>query len=98
MKQPSDDGSRFDHCRWLFAGQASGGQRAAQERRQERLLAGPGEVRLGEGRFVAETAAVHPDVLHLGDRSYIAAHAYVTDAIRTGADCTVDPFTVVRGP
>ncbi|MFF5575728.1 hypothetical protein ACFZDB_33315 [Streptomyces luteogriseus] len=98
MKQPSDDGSRFDHCPWLFAGQASGGQRAAQERRQERLLAGPGEVCLGEGRFVAETAAVHPDVLHQGDRSYIAAHAYVTDAIRTGADCTVDPFTVVRGP
>lgn len=97
MNQPSHDDSLFDHCPWLFAGQASEGQRAAQEQRQKRLLAGPGEVRLGEGCFVAETAAVHPDVLHLGDRSYIAAHAYVTDAIRTGADCTVNPFTVVRG-
>ena len=97
MNQPSHDAGLFDHCPWLFAGQASGEQRAAQEQRQKRLLAGPGEVRLGEGCFVAETAAVHPEVLHLGDRSYIAAHAYVTDAIRTGADCTVNPFTVVRG-
>ncbi|MFF5960963.1 acyltransferase [Streptomyces luteogriseus] len=97
MNQPSDDDSLFDHCPWLFAGQASDGQRAAQEERQKRLLGGPGEVRLGEDCFVAETAAVHPDVLHLGDRSYIAAHAYVTDTIRTGADCTVNPFTVVRG-
>ncbi|MEU0219958.1 acyltransferase [Streptomyces sp. NPDC006265] len=97
MNQPSHDVGLFDHCPWLFAGQASGEQRAAQEQRQKRLLAGPGEVRLGEGCFVADTAAVHPDVLHLGDRSYIAAHAYVTDAIRMGADCTVNPFTVVRG-
>ncbi|MCK8435954.1 hypothetical protein G3I77_23940 [Streptomyces sp. D2-8] len=63
MNQPSHDDSLFDHCPWLFAGQASDGQRAAQEQRQKRLLAGPGEVRLGEGCFVAETAAVHPDVL-----------------------------------
>ncbi|MFF5370694.1 acyltransferase [Streptomyces sp. NPDC013187] len=97
MNQPSHDDSLFDHCPWLFAERASDGQRAAQEERQRRLLAGPGEVRLGEGCFVARTAAVHPDVLHLGDRSYIAAHAYVTDAIRTGADCTINPFTVVRG-
>ncbi|MFF7738599.1 DapH/DapD/GlmU-related protein [Streptomyces sp. NPDC007984] len=97
MNQPSHDAGLFDHCPWLFAERASGGQRAAQEQRQRRLLAGPGEVRLGENCFVAETAAVHPDVLHLGDRSYIAAHAYVTDAIRTGADCTINPFTVVRG-
>ncbi|QCD58556.1 acyltransferase [Streptomyces hawaiiensis] len=97
MNQPSHDAGLFDHCPWLFAGQASEEQRAAQDQRQQRLLAGPGEVRLGEGCFVAETAAVYPDLLHLGDRSYIAAQAYVTGEIRTGADCTVNPFTVVRG-
>jgi acetyltransferase-like isoleucine patch superfamily enzyme len=97
VNQPSNDAGLFGHCPWLFAEQASDGQRAAQEARRKRLLAGPGEVRLGEGCFVAETAAVHPDVLHLGDRSYIAAHACVTGEIRTGADCTVNPFTVVRG-
>jgi acetyltransferase-like isoleucine patch superfamily enzyme len=100
VNQPeSDDDGLFDHCPWRYAEQASEGQRAAQEQRQKRLLAGagPGSVRLGEGCFVAETAAVYPDVLHLGDRSYIAAHAYVTGEIRTGADCTINPFTVVRG-
>ncbi|MGI5367061.1 DapH/DapD/GlmU-related protein [Streptomyces iakyrus] len=97
MNHPSHDDGLFEHCPWLFAGQASEQQRAAQEQRQKRLFAGPGEVRLGEDCFVAETAAVYPDVLHLGDRSYIAAQAYVTGGIRTGADCTVNPFTVVRG-
>ncbi|MFJ4566281.1 DapH/DapD/GlmU-related protein [Streptomyces caelestis] len=100
MNQPeSDDDGLFDHCPWRYAEQATEGQRAAQEQRQKRLLggAGPVSVRLGEGCFVAETAAVYPDVLHLGDRSYIAAHAYVTGEIRTGADCTLNPFTVVRG-
>jgi acetyltransferase-like isoleucine patch superfamily enzyme len=95
-QQESDDGL-FDHCPWLYAEQASQRQRAAQEQRRKRLLGGAGSVRLGEGCFVAETAAVYPDVLHLGDRSYIAAHAYVTGDIRTGADCTINPFTVVRG-
>ncbi|MFC8142711.1 acyltransferase [Streptomyces paradoxus] len=97
MNHPSHDDGLFEHCPWLFAGQASNRQRAAQEQRQKRLFAGPGEVRLGEDCFVAESAAVYPDVLHLGDRSYIAAQAYVTGEIRTGADCTVNPFTVVRG-
>ncbi|MFJ4979730.1 acyltransferase [Streptomyces coeruleorubidus] len=95
-QQESDDGL-FDHCPWLYAEQASQRQRAAQEQRRKRLLGGAGAVRLGEGCFVAETAAVYPDVLYLGDRSYIAAHAYVTGDIRTGADCTINPFTVVRG-
>ncbi|MFI9749596.1 hypothetical protein [Streptomyces collinus] len=74
MNHPSHDDGLLEHCPWLFAGQASKRQRAAQEQRQKRLFAAPGEVRLGEDCFVAESAAVHPDVLHLGDRSYIAAH------------------------
>ncbi|MGX5212274.1 acyltransferase [Streptomyces violaceus] len=97
MNQPESDDGLFDHCPWLYAEQASQAQRAAQERRRKRLLAGAGTVRLGEGCFVAQTAAVYPDHLDLGDRSYIAAHAYVTGGIRTGADCTINPFTVVRG-
>ncbi|MFI8894007.1 acyltransferase [Streptomyces paradoxus] len=97
MNHPSHDDGLFEHCPWLFAGQASDRQRGAQEQRQKRLFAGPGDVRLGADCFVAESAAVYPDVLHLGDRSYIAAQAYVTGDIRTGADCTVNPFTVVRG-
>ncbi|MET9762149.1 acyltransferase [Streptomyces sp. NPDC006372] len=96
MNHPENADGLFDHCPWLFAEQASDAQRAAQERRQKELT-GAGRVRLGENCFIAGTAAVHPDVLHLGDRSYIAAHAYVTGDIRLGADCTINPFTVVRG-
>ena len=88
----------FDHCPWLFADRATAEQRAAQAERQQSLLrVGAGRVRIGEGCFVAETAAVYPDHLELGDRSYIAAHAYVTDDVRTGADCSINPFAVVRG-
>jgi acetyltransferase-like isoleucine patch superfamily enzyme len=52
---------------------------------------------LGAECFVSTLASVHADTLHLGDRSYIAASAYITDDVRLGADCTVNPFTVVRG-
>ncbi|GAA2767383.1 hypothetical protein GCM10010103_64250 [Streptomyces paradoxus] len=82
MNHPSHDDGLLEHCPWRFAGQASDRQRTAQEQRQKRLFAGPGEVRLGEDCFVAESAAVYPDVLHLGDRSYIAAQAYVTGRLR----------------
>lgn len=93
---PGDDG-HFDHCPWLFAKQATAEQRAAQAERQRRLVDAMGEVRLGADCFVAETAGVYPERLELGDRSYIAAHAYVTDDVRTGADCSINPFAVVRG-
>jgi acetyltransferase-like isoleucine patch superfamily enzyme len=96
-EQASDDGGHFDHCPWLFAKQATAEQRTAQAERQRRLVDAMGVVRLGEDCFVAETAAVYPEHLELGDRSYIAAHAYVTDDVRTGADCTINPFAVVRG-
>ncbi len=37
------------------------------------------------------------DALHLGARSYIAAGAYLTGTLRTGRDCTINAYTVVRG-
>jgi acetyltransferase-like isoleucine patch superfamily enzyme len=91
----SDEGL-FDHCPWLFAGQASDADRAVQGERRRRLSA-TGRVRFGEGCFVAGSAAVYPDALELGDRSYIAAHAYVTGDVSIGADSTVNPFATVRG-
>nr|WP_301952487.1 MULTISPECIES: DapH/DapD/GlmU-related protein [unclassified Rathayibacter] len=33
----------------------------------------------------------------LGDRSYIAAGAYLTGDVEVGADCSLNPYTVVRG-
>ncbi|MFI9586164.1 acyltransferase [Streptomyces sp. NPDC052236] len=84
----------FDHCPWLFAEGASDEQRAAQRERQRAL---GGDSAIGERCYVADSAAVHPDLLRLGDDSYIAAHAYVTGEVRTGKDCTLNPFTTVRG-
>ncbi|MPY57296.1 acyltransferase [Streptomyces spongiae] len=88
------DDLELDHCPWLFAEEASAEQRAAQRKRQ-RSLGGDSEV--GERCYVAGSAAVFPDRLRLGDDSYIAAHAYVTGDVTTGTDCTLNPFTIVRG-
>jgi acetyltransferase-like isoleucine patch superfamily enzyme len=84
----------FDHCPWLFEKDASDEQRAAQRERQRAL---GGDSAIGERCYVADSAAVYPDLLRLGDDSYIAAHAYVTGEVRTGKDCTLNPFTTVRG-
>ena len=84
----------FDHCPWVFAAEASEEQRLSQQARQESV---PGDTVIGRRCYVAESAAVFPDRLRLGDDSYIAAQAYVTGDLITGSDCTVNPFTVVRG-
>ncbi|MEU7661942.1 acyltransferase [Streptomyces lincolnensis] len=84
----------FDHRPWLFAEEASEEQRHAQGERQREI---GGETEIGERCYVAESAAVFPDRLRLGDDSYIAAHAYVTGDVATGTDCTLNPFTTVRG-
>jgi acetyltransferase-like isoleucine patch superfamily enzyme len=52
---------------------------------------------LGEDVFVAATAAVYCDDLVLGDRSYVAAGAYLTGSLVFGTDCSVNPYAVVRG-
>ena len=46
---------------------------------------------------MSELAAVQTSVLALGDRSYVAAYAYLTDEVRTGRNCTINAFSVVRG-
>ncbi|MEV0637839.1 acyltransferase [Streptomyces sp. NPDC050619] len=84
----------FDHCPWLFAEEATGEQRVGQRERQRAI---GGDTEIGERCYVAESAAVFPERLRLGDGSYIAAHAYVTGELTTGADCTLNPFTTVRG-
>jgi acetyltransferase-like isoleucine patch superfamily enzyme len=92
--QPQESIRHFDHCPWLFAEQATERQRLAQQERQRTIA---GDTQVGERCYVAESAAVFPDRLRLGDGSYIAAHAYVTGELTTGTDCTLNPFTTVRG-
>jgi acetyltransferase-like isoleucine patch superfamily enzyme len=86
----------FDYCPWFFEKDASPAQRAAQRELQRRLTE-TGAAEIGRRCYISPLAAVHPDSLRLGDDSYIAAHAYLTGDIRTGSDCTFNPFTTVRG-
>lgn len=63
----------------------------------EEIRAGGGEADFGERVFVSPWAGVHADTLRLGDRSYVGAHAVVTDEVRMGRHCTLNPFSTVRG-
>ncbi|MFG3155155.1 acyltransferase [Streptomyces sp. NPDC048219] len=92
---------RFDHCPWEFWSRSDDAQRAAQLDHQAALArqarASGGTAEFGERAFVSPWAGVHTDELRLGDRSYIGAHAVVTDEVRLGRDCTLNPFSTVRG-
>ena len=92
----ADPARRLDYLPWEYRATASAEERAEQAERRRRL-AELGKTDLADDVFVASTAAVFCDELRMGERSYIAAHAYVTGEIRIGADSTINPFAVVRG-
>lgn len=104
MPAPSPDlagqrRSRFEHNPWFFAASATPEEKAAQLAHQ-RMLAETDHVALGASCYVAPSAAVagHPGAsLRMGDRCFVAAHAYVTDAVELGDDCTINPFATLRG-
>ncbi|MGZ0151159.1 acyltransferase [Kribbella sp. WER1] len=85
---------RLDFLPWEYKRTASAADRERQSDRQSRL---GGSVTLAADVYVAETAAVYCDELRMGERSYIAAHAYVTGRIALGSDSTINPFAAVRG-
>lgn len=90
-RSASEAPRRVDFLPWEYDPASSEG--ALQADRQRAL---PGAT-LGEGVMIASTAAVFCDSLSIGDRSYVAALAYLTGDLRIGADCSVNPFAVVRG-
>jgi acetyltransferase-like isoleucine patch superfamily enzyme len=85
---------RLDFLPWEYARKATATERGRQAERQANL---GGSVELAADVYVAESAAVYCDELRMGERSYIAAHAYVTGRIVLGSDSTINPFTTVRG-
>ncbi len=87
----------FDYSPWGFWSRADAGQHERQLELQRQACAARPGWSLGAQCFISELAAVQAETLILGDRSYIAANAYLTDAIRTGRDCTINAFSVVRG-
>lgn len=88
---------RFDHSPWRFWAEAGEDEHARQLEFQRLLAADrPGHV-FDDHCFVSELASVDNGELRLGARTYVAAGAYLTGTLRTGRDCTVNPYTVVRG-
>lgn len=60
-------------------------------------LASKAEAVFGQQVFVSRLAAVFCHRLELGDRCFIGAFAYLTDDVRAGPHCSMNPFSVVRG-
>ncbi|WP_194765026.1 acyltransferase [Microbacterium sp. UFMG61] len=82
---------------WDFWRDADAAQREAQLERQRGLIDGHPERSLGELCFVSELASVDHEALRLGDRTYIAAGAYLTGELVAGVDCSINPYAVIRG-
>ncbi|WP_435747526.1 acyltransferase [Microbacterium sp. PMB16] len=82
---------------WAFWREADPERREAQLEHQRALTGGHAERRVGTQCFISELASVDHDILRLGDRTYIAAGAYLTGELLTGADCSINPYTVIRG-
>ncbi|MGV8978384.1 MAG: acyltransferase [Cellulomonas sp.] len=80
---------------WSFWRTASDEQQRDQHRRIDALRS-HGFV-IGADCVVSRLAAVHPDALVLGDRSYVAAHAHLSGDVTIGADCSVNVGVAVRG-
>ena len=88
--------TRFDWCPWLFWREASGAEQADQLAFQSHLVSNSKAV-IGERVYISELAGLVSKSLVIGNSSYIAAYAYVTDDIKIGADSTINPYTTVRG-
>uniref|UniRef100_UPI003571781E acyltransferase n=1 Tax=Microlunatus endophyticus TaxID=1716077 RepID=UPI003571781E len=96
----ANDGNQpsvFDYSPWRFWSQADEAEQQRQLGHQKQLLADNPGWAFGDRVFVSDQSAVQNDVLELGDRSYIAGHAYLSGEVRAGRDCTINVYTVVRG-
>lgn len=89
--------SSYDFSPWTFDGDAAPEDRDRQRAHLAALRAARPDWRIGEDVFVSEHAGVDPDAFSIGDRSYVALGAYLTGSVRIGADCSINPYTVVRG-
>ncbi|THV42451.1 acyltransferase [Glycomyces buryatensis] len=92
---PYDD-NHFDFSPWRFWSAAPQATQDRQRRLQEALVSERG-YRFGADCFVSPLAAIQNEGLRLGDRSYVAAGAYLSGDLELGVDCTINAYTVVRG-
>ncbi len=88
---------QFDFSPWGFWRSADQDSRDRQLEFQQAQLSAHPDWAFGERCFVSEVASVQTETLRMGERSYIAGYAYLTDHVIMGRDCTVNAYTVVRG-
>lgn len=86
-----------EYSPWDFWREASVDDREAQLALQHALVEGRPDHELGDECFISGLASIDNEALRLGDRTYVAAGAYLTGDLVTGADCSVNPYTVIRG-
>lgn len=86
----------LDYSPWLYWSNPPSAVREAQQHRH-RELAERADVSLGEDCYLSPLASIEPVAFRLGDRCYVAAHAYVTGTVSAGDNCTFNVFSVVRG-
>lgn len=87
--------AQVEHEPW-HAVWSESGTWAGQEERKAELRERIGAT-FGDRSYVAPSAAVIADELHLGDRSYIAAGCQIRDRLRVGADCSLNPHVTTAG-
>ncbi|WP_239453078.1 MULTISPECIES: acyltransferase [Microbacterium] len=86
-----------EYSPWDFWSEATPAERDAQLALQRTVVGGRPGHELGEQCFISELASIDNDTLRLGDRTYVAAGAYLTGDLDAGADCSINPYTVIRG-
>ena len=88
---------RFEYSPWDFWAKGDASAHTRQAATQHALTEERPGWSFGDECFLSELASVDNDVLRLGDRTYIAAGAYLTGSLQTGRDCSINPYVVVRG-
>ena len=104
MPSPSPTSSelrrqRFEHTPWHFSPEATPAEKRSQVGHQ-RALAREFGVDVHASCYVAPSASVSGKpgaALKMGAHGFVAAHAYITDDVRLGDHCTVNPFATLRG-
>lgn len=58
-------------------------------------------VQIGEYCFISEKAFILPakgEPFAIGNKSWIGAHVYITGRVKMGRNCSLNPFSSIRGP
>lgn len=89
--------SARDFSPWTFAAEAPPEERERARAHLAALTGAHPGWRIGDDVFLSEHAGIDPEAFAIGDRSYVATGAYLTGTVSIGADCSINPYAVVRG-